>query len=94
MYGFKQDSGKLRMDLVPTSAIESIAKVLTHGAEKYGENTWQGVSVDRYYAALLRHLMAWRNGKEFDDDSGDAKLRHIEQVLTNAAFINEMTKGD
>lgn len=94
MDGYKQDSGKLRMDLVPTSAIESIARVLTHGAEKYGENTWQKVSVDRYYAALLRHLMAWRNGEEFDAESGDSNLRHIEQVLTNAAFINELTKGD
>lgn len=82
--GIKYDTGKLRLDLVPAEAIEAIGSVLTGGAEKYGENTWQAVSINRYEAALLRHLMAYKKGEKIDPDSGNPHLWH---VLTNAAFM-------
>jgi hypothetical protein len=83
----KADAGKIRMELIPTSAIYSLGRVLTHGAEKYGANTWQPVALDRYIGAILRHLMAF-----IDDPTGidaDSGLLHIEHVLTNAAFLND-----
>jgi hypothetical protein len=82
--GIKHDAGKLRMDLVPPSALEALAEVLTYGASKYQPNTWQHVASERYHAALLRHLCAWMRGERVDPESGISHLRH---VLCNAAFL-------
>jgi hypothetical protein len=85
--GLKYDANKLRMDLIPPSAIKSLAAVLTFGANKYQANSWQGVEANRYVAALLRHLVAYmEDPMSTDKDSG---LLHIEHVLCNAAFLNE-----
>lgn len=81
----KFDSGKLRYSLVPPVAIEAMAKVLTYGAKKYKPNNWQKADdFDRYTDALYRHLEAWRNGQEFDEESG---LSHLSHALTNIAFL-------
>lgn len=82
----KHDKEKLRYELIPTSVITALAKVLTYGANKYSANSWQNIEPfeDRYYAALLRHLIAWRDGVEIDEESG---LKHIEHVLCNAMFL-------
>jgi hypothetical protein len=76
--GRKDDSGKDRWDLLPLKEIEQIVKVLTHGAGKYGANNWQGISspIDRYYAAALRHLVAWVGGERLDKESGLPHLAH------------------
>ena len=85
--GKKYDKDKVRMDLVPLECIESIAKVLTYGADKYEENSWQELPDfwKRYKAALLRHLTALDKGELIDKESG---LYHIDQVLTNAMFLS------
>jgi hypothetical protein len=76
--GRKDDNGKIRMDLIPMKAVQEIAKVLTFGADKYGSNNWQNVAPfeSRYYAALLRHLTAWRAGEVLDPETGLAHLAH------------------
>ena len=83
----KYDDGKVRMDLVPLECVESIAKVLTYGAKKYADNSWQDLPDfwKRYKAALLRHLTALDKGELIDKESG---LYHIDQVLTNAMFLS------
>jgi len=62
MEGTKHDEGKLRWDLVPWDAFEEVVRVYTHGASKYGDNNWMGLedAENRYFAALVRHLVAWR----------------------------------
>jgi hypothetical protein len=82
--GKKYDNGKLRMDLIPPLVIESLAKVLTYGADKYGDSNWKGVSVNRYVAALWRHVIAYGKGEDIDKESG---LLHLEHALTNVAFL-------
>ena len=83
----KYDNGKVRMDLVPLECVESIAKVLTYGTNKYKENSWQDLPDfwKRYKAALLSHLTAIDKGELIDKESG---LYHIDQVLTNAMFLS------
>ena len=77
---------KIKYSLVPVSATKGIAKVFTFGAEKYGENNWQNVSKDRIYSALMRHIEAWRDGENRDNESG---LLHLEHAICNLAMLVE-----
>jgi hypothetical protein len=84
---------KLRYDLIPYSCIQELAKVYTYGAKKYSDNTWQKVEnfENRYWSALQRHLVAWREGEVCDQESG---LRHLSHALWNVVALlwNELTK--
>lgn len=84
--GRKYDQEKNRLDLVEPEFIESVGKVLTFGAQKYEPNNWQGVedAEDRYYAAAMRHLMAYRRGEKIDPESG---LSHLEHLACNVMFL-------
>ncbi len=85
----KADAGKLMMELIPSSAYMSLARVLTYGAQKYGPNNWQGVEPDRYIGALLRHLVLFLDEPEGAD--AESGLLHIEHVLCNAMFLNHLS---
>lgn len=78
MIGKKHDGAKSRVDLIPVVALLRVGEVLAFGARKYGEDNWQHVpqARDRYYAAALRHLYAWRDGEENDPESGLPHLAH------------------
>lgn len=91
--GVKDDANKLRYDLIPTSAITGLAEVLTMGAKKYTPNGWRNVpdGIERYYAALYRHLLAWRNGEQIDPESG---LHHLKHVMINVAFLLELSSDE
>lgn len=84
--GKKDDGGKVRWDLVFWEPIVEYAKVLTFGAKKYAANSWQDVDngEERYFAALIRHLVAWREGERYDEDSG---LHHLGHALCNLCFL-------
>jgi hypothetical protein len=85
--GKKYDDGKLRYDLMPPDELAKIVDILTFGCSKYGPNNWQNVEngKDRYYAALMRHLQAWRSGEIVDPESGRPHLSH---VMCNAVFLS------
>ena len=74
----KRDHGKPMWDLLPFASVRSIVDVLTFGAEKYGQETWQEVpnAKSRYFAALMRHLDAWWSGERLDPESGHPHLAH------------------
>lgn len=83
--GRKDDTGKLRMDLVPVPAIRAMARGFGYGADKYEAWNWtKGLSTGRLYGALLRHLTAWWDGEDFDPESG---LHHLDHVLCCAAML-------
>lgn len=83
--GVKFDSGKRRVDLVPTEAINALADILTAGAVKYGEHNWRyGMDWSRVYGAAQRHLLAFWGGDDIDDESG---MPHLWHALTNIAFL-------
>ena len=52
--------------------------VLTFGAKKYGDNNWVKLDngIERYFAALMRHLVAWRSGEWLDKESSKPHLAH------------------
>ena len=85
----KFDGGKPMWDLLPWNAVEAIVEVLTYGATKYRPNGWKAVEnpVERYTAALFRHLVAWRKGEDIDPESNHSHLAH---ALTNLVFLYEL----
>jgi hypothetical protein len=82
----KLDNGKLRWDLLPIECVEDVVKVITMGANKYAPNNWQTIdnAEERFYAALLRHLSAWRQGETKDPESG---LSHLAHIMCNLTFL-------
>lgn len=86
----RYDDGKIRLDLVPTSLIEEVGKVLTFGAKKYDEHNWKkGMKWSRCIASLKRHIQEFENCKDFDDESS---LLHLGHAATNIAFLIEYYK--
>ena len=82
---------KLRWDLLPLEEIQDIVKVYTEGSKKYGDNNWQNLpnGMQRYKAALLRHLVEFDSGKEIDTETG---CRHLAQVAWNAIAMLWISK--
>jgi hypothetical protein len=78
MEGRKDDQGKPDWSLLDLSVVESVVKVLTHGAKKYDRENWRKVpdARNRYFAACLRHLKAWQSGEILDSESGENHLAH------------------
>ena len=91
--GRKDDQDKNRLDLIEPEFIEGVGKVLTFGAKKYEENSWQKVenAENRYYAAAMRHLLAWRRGEKIDPESG---LSHLDHVACNIMFLQHFDRED
>ena len=87
--GSKHDQGKPRYDLIPPHAEAEFVDVLTFGATKYEPNQWKQVpeAKDRYTAAALRHLAAYRMGESHDIESGKHHLAHAMCCLS---FIIEL----
>ena len=75
--GIKADNGKDRWDLLPFDAIRLAVKVMTIGADKYGDYNWaKGLAYSRVFAAAMRHLTAWWGGEERDPETGYSHLAH------------------
>lgn len=73
----KYDGGKPGVELLPTDALEEIAKVLDYGAQKYAAHNWRkGMKWGRLAGALLRHVFAWLRGEDRDEESGHLHLAH------------------
>ena len=84
--GAKLDLGKLDLTLVPPELEEAVCRVMSFGAKKYMRDGWRSVpdAGCRYFAALERHLKAYKRGEDIDPDSG---LHHLEHAACNLAFL-------
>ena len=90
--GNKDDSGKLRYDLLPPLALREVVKVLTFGARKYAPENWRKVDGWRwrYFAAAMRHLWAYYTGERDDGESG---LPHLAHAACCVLFLLGMELG-
>lgn len=89
----KADAGKPNLTLVPTQIVRDIAEVREYGNRKYGSrDNWKNVELERYIAALYRHLLSVvEDPLSVDFESG---IEHYKHIACNAAFICEMLKGE
>ena len=88
---FKDD--KLRWDLLPLAEIEDIVRVYHMGAKKYAPNNWKNLpdGINRYKAALFRHLMEFEKGNMIDDETG---CYHLAQCAWNAIAMLYLSKKE
>jgi len=86
--GRKFDGGKLEYGLLPPLALEETVKVLTFGAQKYERDNWQKVpdSKRRYFDALQRHVWAWKQGEQNDQETG---INHLAHAMCCLMFLYE-----
>ncbi len=70
---------KAPWEIVPWKPMEEIVDSLANGSEKHGKIGWKKLAKrevrDRYFAKVMRHLTAWRNG-QIIDESGQSHLAH------------------
>lgn len=82
--GQKNDrkDGKLMWELLPLREMEEVVRVYTEGAKKYAPNSWQNLEngAERYRAALLRHMVEYMKGNDYDEETG---LLHCAQIAWN-----------
>jgi len=82
--GRKNDDQKPDYSLLPPAVLHDVVLAFGEGNAKYGRTNYLHVAdgENRYYAAALRHLEAWRMGEHIDPDSGEPHLsRAIASVM-------------
>ncbi len=80
--GIKFDDEKIRYDLIPSDSLHELAKVYTHGSQKYQDNNWRkGIKWSKILGGIERHYNAFKRGQNIDPDSG---LLHLAQVAWGA----------
>lgn len=84
---------RLPLDLLPPVALAEVARVLQHGAVKYGRFNWReaGVKPEVYLGAMLRHLMQWASGEDMDPDSG---MHHLAHVMASCCIVLDAEAHD
>lgn len=78
-------SGKLPLHLWPTTATAMGCVAFLNGALKYGRSNWRkiGIRASIYVDACQRHLAAWFEGEECDEEG----VPHLASALACIAII-------
>jgi hypothetical protein len=91
MEGIKNDSNKIRWELLPFRELEDVVKVLSFGSDKYSDNNWKQLSRDRILAALLRHIVAYKQSLELHDPKlkldDETNVNHLAHAICNCLFL-------
>jgi hypothetical protein len=93
----KGEIGKTKapMWLLPPVALRAISWVHGFGSAKYGPWNWRKTRVcaSTYISAIHRHLAAWHEGQDNDEESGQSHLAHIGaccNILMDAQHHNKL----
>lgn len=80
--GGKQSLVEGMFNEIPPLAMFELAKVMEHGAKKYGAKNWHQIEVESHVNHLLMHVFAWL--------AGDRQEKHLTHALARAAMAVEM----
>lgn len=86
----RKNDGKAKLSFILDfpNAMEQVSRVMEQGAEKYDRHNWKlGAPFSEIEDSLMRHLTAFHNCEDDDDESGQ---RHLAHVICNAAFLLEI----
>lgn len=77
---------KVAMSTVPAPFMMGVGAAMTEGALKYGRHNYReaGVRSSVYYDALMRHMTAWWEGEDIDQESG---LSHLLKAAACLAVV-------
>jgi hypothetical protein len=79
------NAGKPGSSEVDPAFILGVADVMTKAREKYDRANWaKGNDWSVPYDSMMRHLMAFQSGEEFDKETGKHHLLH---AATNIMFL-------
>lgn len=72
--------------LIPLAALIPEARAFEAGLPKYGAYNYLGTEVraGQYVSAVLRHLLAWQDGEDFDPESG---VHHLGCARANLGIL-------
>lgn len=72
------DGGKAPLALLPGQALSQVAGVMGYGAQKYGDphNYRKGMEVTRNLSCAMRHISAYLEGTDYDEESEHHHLAH------------------
>ncbi len=77
----KGEIGKTKcpLHLLPPMALRQTAWVQKLGADKYGAFNWRKTEVcaSTYVSAMMRHMLAFMEGIDYDIESQQSHLAHI-----------------
>jgi hypothetical protein len=80
--GAQRDSqrGKPCFDLLPTAPLRRLMHHYAAGAGRYGKHNWRkGMPVSQFYNSMMRHALAFQEGKTDED--------HLAAIAWNAFGI-------
>lgn len=88
--GLRFNTGKQRFDLQHPVATAGMVRVMTNGSIKYAPRNWEnGISWSDCIASLKRHLAAFEAGIDYDEETGEL---HIDHIQCNAHFLSAFYK--
>jgi hypothetical protein len=92
----KDDTDKVRYDLIPPNALHELASVYTMGAQKYAAHNWlsgNGLQYSRLFSAIMRHCWAWIAGEDLDPESGLHHMAHAAFSCFAIVEYHRLKKG-
>jgi len=81
----RYNQNKPKWSLVDFKSLEPMVKVLEYGAKKYTHENWKkGLPTKDVCESLLRHVFAYMEGEDIDNESGCTHLGH---AMCNLMFL-------
>lgn len=78
------------LEVIPNSVLADVSRVLTYGAGKYAQWNWtKGQPWSVPFNSGLRHIAAWLDGEENDEESG---LPHLAHFACNVLFVSRFSR--
>lgn len=84
----RYNQGKVQWSLVDFKSFEDMVRVLEFGAQKYDPFNWKkGLTTRSICESTLRHLYAFLDGQDTDEESGISHIGHMQCNLMFLAYM-------
>lgn len=88
--GVKHDQEKIPLELLSSTWLMGVGRVLGFGAKKYAAHNWRkGLQQSRLLGAALRHIVAYLGGEDRDEETGLSHLYHASCCLMFTSELKE-----
>lgn len=83
---------KIALELLPPRVMADVVVAFEEGVRKYGRYNYRQVDIlaSTYMSSTKRHLDAWYEGEDFDQDS---QLNHITKAIAGLMVLRDSMLG-